>query len=373
MRYILCFLLSLVFFLPTAVRAEVSARACIVTEANSGRVLYQKNPDTPLPMASTTKIMTALVALENLDKSAPVTVSSSAAGVEGSSMYLQEGEILTLEELLYGLMLSSGNDAAVAIAEQLGGIPSFVEKMNQKAETLGLSNTRFQNPNGLPQEGHHSSARDMASLTAAALENPDFARIVATKTKTIEGEGKAHARALTNHNKLLRMYEGCIGVKTGFTKAAGRCLVSAAEKEGMTLICVTLNAPDDWSDHITLYHSLFSAYQPESPQLQGEIPLVHANQTALPYTLGADFSYPVKEGETLTLLPDPIDRLSAPVSPGDPCGTARVFLDGKEIAALPLVVTEGAKQVLIPQTVKEEFTLTLGTLCRRWLTLLCTG
>lgn len=193
----------------------------IVLEKDSGRVLYQKNAEKQMPMASTTKIMTAIVALEQGDPAAQVQISPAAAGVEGSSMYLETGEKLTLEELLYGLMLSSGNDAAVAIAEHFGGTEAFVGLMNQKAQEIGANNTHFANPNGLPDDTHYSTSHDMATITAYGLKNPKFAEIVATKSYQIAGEGKAYTRTLTNHNKLLNICEGCIGVKTGFTKAAG--------------------------------------------------------------------------------------------------------------------------------------------------------
>jgi len=168
---------------------------------------------------------------------------------------------MTIRELLYGLMLSSGNDAAVAIGESIGGsIDAFVELMNKKAVEIGANNTHFANPNGLPNQEHYSTAEDMAKITAYGMSNSAFADIVSTKSYKIQGEGKAYPRVLSNHNKLLSMYEGCIGVKTGFTKAAGRCLVSGAERNGMTLICVTLNAPDDWNDHKKMFDYGFEKY-----------------------------------------------------------------------------------------------------------------
>ncbi|MBR5152257.1 MAG: D-alanyl-D-alanine carboxypeptidase [Clostridia bacterium] len=366
--FLLCFLL-----LPISAYAQVSAQSCIVIEATSQRVLYEKNADTQLPMASTTKIMTALVALEAGDPDTQVTISKTAAGVEGSSMYLEVGEILTVKELLYGLMLASGNDAAVAIAEQFGGMDTFVKNMNQKAESLGVHHTQFKNPNGLPHEGHYSTARDMATITAAALKNPHFAEIVATKTYGIKGEGKAHPRQLSNHNKLLRMYPGCIGVKTGFTKAAGRCLVSAAQKGGMTLICVTLNAPDDWNDHISLYNRLFSEYSMDTPlsaySSMGEISVKGSDRTTLPFGADTSFFYPLKQGETLTLSPALDEGLSAPVSKGDLCGTVQIKLGDKVLCTQTLVALEDAPWTLLPQTVRQDFMLNLQAICKRWLTL----
>jgi D-alanyl-D-alanine carboxypeptidase/D-alanyl-D-alanine carboxypeptidase (penicillin-binding protein 5/6) len=222
----------------------------LVIEAGTGAVVYSKNADARLPMASTTKIMTALVVLENSSPDSKVTVSANAAGTEGSSMYLRSGEVLTVRDLLYGLMLSSGNDAANALAEFVGGsVSNFVALMNETAKRLGLENTNFTNPSGLPDNDHYTTATELAKITAHALKNTDFVTIVSTKSYTVKGEGKT-PRTLTNHNKLLSLYDGCIGVKTGFTKKAGRCLVSAASRGEVTLVCVTLNAPDDWDDHI---------------------------------------------------------------------------------------------------------------------------
>ena len=353
---------------------DVSARACVVIEAESGRVLYQKNAQERLPMASTTKIITALVALEQGNREDVVKISSSAAGTEGSSMYLESGETMTLEELLYGLMLASGNDAAVAIAEHFGGIDAFVTLMNEKAEQIGAKNSHFSNPNGLPDESHYSTAADMAKITAYALKNPDFARIVATKSYRIAGEGKAYPRSLTNHNKLLSMYDGCIGVKTGFTKVAGRCLVSAAKRNNMTLICVTLNAPNDWNDHSNLYDHLFDTYQIEEyvyvETILGEIPVSGSDILTLPFAALESFSYPLCEGETLTgkfTLPESV---AAPIEAGMQCGQLEVQLGTTTVKTLPLVVKGDAKKQWIPETIKRGFRLNLGTLYWSWLTLL---
>ncbi len=238
--------------LPVAIPG-VSARGAVLLEASGGDVVFGQNENARLSMASTTKIMTALVALEALPLSTPVTITADAVGVEGSSIYLCEGEILTLEDLLYALMLESANDAAVAVAVSVAGdVPSFAALMNQKAAELGLTDTQFVNPHGLDAEGHYTTAKELALLTRAALENDDFRRIVSTHRRTIPLRGDEGVRLLINHNKLLNAYDGCIGVKTGFTKKTGRCLVSAAERDGVTLIAVTLGAPDDWKDHTAM-------------------------------------------------------------------------------------------------------------------------
>ena len=362
------------FSLPAVAAPNVSAKACVVIELESGRVLYQKNASNQLPMASTTKIITALVALEHGNQEDVVKISSSAAGTEGSSMYLESGEVMTLRELLYGLMLASGNDAAVAIAEHFGGMDAFVQLMNEKATAIGAKNSHFSNPNGLPDESHYSTAADMARITAYALKNPDFAQIVSTKSYRVEGEGKAYPRMLTNHNKLLSMYEGCIGVKTGFTKTAGRCLVSAAKREGMTLICVTLNAPDDWNDHMNLYNHLFDTYQLQEVlnpvTILGEIPVSGSDVLFLPFAAAEGFSYPLAEGETLTTKLVPQESISAPVQTETHCGQLEILLGTTTVKTVPLIVKGEAEKQLIPEAIKRGFRLNLGSLYWHWLTLL---
>lgn len=232
---------------------SVSAKSAALYNPTTKSFLYTKNADIPLPMASTTKIMTALVAIENCPLEKEVLVSDKAIGTEGSSLYLKSGEILTMCDLLMGLMLRSANDAAAAIAYEISGsIEGFADKMNEKAAELGLSNTHFTNPHGLDDEKHYTTAKELALIAAAALENDTFRQIVSSKKCTIKNSD-GEVRLLINHNKLLNMYDGAIGVKTGFTKRSGRCLVGAAERNGTTLISVTINAPDDWRDHTALF------------------------------------------------------------------------------------------------------------------------
>lgn len=346
MRKILASFIIITFLLPlfpqkVSAAPGVSARSAIVMEATSGRVLFEKNGREQLPMASTTKIITALVALEQGKADEKIRISSSAAGVEGSSMYLEAGEVMTLEELLYGLMLSSGNDAAVAIAEQFGGTEKFVTLMNQKAKDTGAKNTHFENPNGLPHENHYSTAYDMALLTREALKHPDFAKIVSTKSYSISGAEKSYPRTLTNHNKLLRMMDDCIGVKTGFTKAAGRCLVSAVKRSGMTLICVTLNAPDDWNDHRNLYSHVYSNYRLAHILKSGlpltSVPVENSDITLLPLTVSEDVCYPLSSGETFMTELSVSSPLAAPVLPETQGGTATVKLSDGTAISVPLV------------------------------------
>ena len=240
--------LCLIFCITPAVAEalEVSATAAVLMDADMGQVLYEKNGDRQMLIASTTKIMTALVVLEHAAPDDVITVTPDHMA-EGSSMYLKAGETVRVEELLYGLLLCSGNDAALALTECAGGLTPFVALMNEKAAALGMAHTSFANPNGLDADGHYSTARDMAVLAAAAMENPTFRRICSSRSVTI-GQ-----RTMENHNRLLRQVEGCVGLKTGYTRAAGRTLVSCTERDGCRLVAVTLQDGNDWADHAALY------------------------------------------------------------------------------------------------------------------------
>ncbi len=237
--------------------ADISAKAYLVMEATCHQITAQHNAHERLPMASTTKIMTAYLALQQEDLHEVFPVDDAAIMVEGTSMGLQSGDTVSLYDLACGMLLASGNDAANAAAVRIGGsVDAFVMLMNEQAAKLGMNSTRFQNPSGLPHEEHYSTAYDMALLASAALEDPLFLQICSAVHKKATVSGKE--RTYRNHNRLLSEYEGCIGVKTGFTKAAGRCLVSAARREDVTLICVTLSAPDDWNDHRKLLDAGFA-------------------------------------------------------------------------------------------------------------------
>lgn len=228
-----------------------SAKSICLYDVDSKETVYGYNEAVPMEPASITKIVTAITALSLGDCEEVVTVDEKSAGTEGSSLYLKAGEKITLKDLLYGLMLHSGNDAANAIANYFG-YEDFIDEMNETARMAGAESSHFENPSGLHDDNHYVTAEDMAKITAYALENSVFKEIVSTKNAQISNNGNG-SRYLKNHNKLLWMYDNAIGVKTGFTKSAGRTLVSAAEHDGRTLVCVTLNAPDDWNDHISLY------------------------------------------------------------------------------------------------------------------------
>ena len=264
--------LLLALFPCTALAApSTSAQAYAVVDGETGRVLFSKNAEEKLPMASTTKVMTCLVALERCSLDEIVTVDPAAAGLEGTSMYLSAGETLTVSDLLYGLMMSSGNDAAAALAYHIaGGIEQFAALMNQKAQEIGAESTHFVNPHGLPAEGHYTTASDLAKIAAYALKNQDFARIVSTKSMDLPADDDSPARYLRTRNKMLTMYDGGIGVKTGYTKAAGKCLVSAAERDGTRYVGVVLADPNMWEDSFALMDEAFADYKLTCVQESGE-------------------------------------------------------------------------------------------------------
>lgn len=359
--------------IPVSATPDVSAQSAILIEKNSGRILYSKSADLRLPIASTTKIMTALCALEYCDINMTVTISDTASGVEGSSMYLETGEKMTIKELLYGLMLSSGNDAAVAISEATEC--DFIQLMNETADKIGAKNTHFTNPNGLPDDEHYSTCSDMARITAYAMQNPDFCEIVCTKSYRIEGEGKAYPRVLVNHNKLLNAYEGCIGVKTGFTKAAGRCLVSAAERDGMTLICVTLNAPNDWNDHRSMFDYGFSNYkykaivQKDTPIT--EISIENADSGPVSVFPEKDLYYPLKDGESFTIEYNLYDTISAPVKANSNVGKLSFIIKQSPSALfaeedISLIVKSDINRLSIFHDFGSRFIETLKTFFSVW-------
>jgi len=328
-------LLAAAAVLPIKAQA-VSARRAYVLDAVSGRVLFERNANEQSLIASTTKIMTALIVCEQCNVLDRMRIPREAVGIEGSSMYLQEGEILTLQELLYGLMLSSGNDAAVALAIYCGGtVEGFAELMNDKARILGMRGTHFENPNGLDAPGHYSTARDLAVLAAYAMENPIFAKTVSAKSVKV-GE-----RYLTNHNKLLWRLEGADGVKTGYTQAAGRILVSSAKREGRRLIAVTIDAPDDWNDHSHLLEEGFSRYSVQRIVSAGDcvdiLDVVGGESHKIEVLAAEDFDYALAPEERPQLaLPGP-GFVYAPAVEGAEAGHAYVLIEGNAVGKIPVV------------------------------------
>lgn len=334
---------------PLYQKEDRSASAYIVMEATTGRVLYGKNIHERLAMASTTKIIGALMVLEQENLDEYFMVDSDAIQVEGSSMGLTEGDLVSLYSLACGMMLPSGNDAANAAGVRLyGSIDGFVEAMNQKAEELGLSDTHYVTACGLDAPDHYSTAFDLAKLTRIALQNEDFAYICSQSNMKVKFGDPPYERWLKNYNRLLELYPDCIGVKTGFTDDAGRCLVSAAERDGMTLICVTLNAQDDWNLHASLYDKCFESYSmtslpdiPSSITLAGDKLQENGIESELILKPAYEASVPLKAGEsarlTATVLCEPFAY--APAQLGRVYAQTLFSLDGYPLCSLPMVAS----------------------------------
>ena len=335
-------MLAAVLFLPLHVQA-VSAQRAIVLDAISGRILYEKNADERSLIASTTKIMTALIVCERCNVLDRILIPKEAVGIEGSSMYLKAGEILTIQELLYGLMLSSGNDAAVALAIYCGGtVEGFAELMNDKARLLGMNGSHFENPNGLDSPNHYSTARDLAILASFAMENPIFRQTVSTKSVKV-GE-----RYLHNHNKLLWQVEGADGVKTGFTKAAGRILVSSATRNGRRLIVVTLNDPCDWIDHETLLEKGFSQYASKRIVSQGSLvdtmEVAGGKKQKVEIIAAEDFDFFLTSEENPQLMCTGTGFAYAPIVEGADAGFVYVLIEGKAVGKVKTVYGQTIEQ-----------------------------
>ena len=341
---ICCFLIiaAMLLLLPATLNAgaqtqgnaETSAECMAVIESSTGRLLYSKSPDRKRPMASTTKICTAITVLDNCDDlEKTITVPDKAVGVEGSSIYLQKGEKVKIIDLLYGLMLRSGNDCAEALAIAVGGsVEKFAELMNATAEKAGAKDSNFVNPHGLHNDEHYTTARDLARITAYAFKNPIFAKIVATKKYTMAWEGRDYPRVLVNKNKILSTYEGGDGVKTGFTKKAGRCLVASATRNGMRVIAVVLNCGPMFEDCAALMDKAFSEYSlrdlTESADLIRRIS-VSDGKTSVAEAEGKEkFFYPLRDDELSDVKVEvfPVSELTAPVKIGVPAGKFTVSL-----------------------------------------------
>ncbi len=319
---------------------DLSAASAILYEPESETVLYERNIDEEREIASTTKIMTAVIVIENASPEEIVRIPRECVGIEGTSIYLREGECLSVSDLLYGMLLNSGNDAASALAwfvSEKTGV-DFVKLMNDKALELGMERSSFKNPSGLPAEGHYSTAYDMSLLASYAMKNSLFADIVGAKTHS------AGERRLVNHNKLLRLYAGANGIKTGYTKSAGRCLVSSAEKDGMSLIAVTLAAPDDWNDHQKLFNFGFSNFS----VLKSD-----NNELAVSIVGGEKVSAKIKplknkyillekdsDSKTEIFLPG---FVYAPIEKGEIIGEIRYVVDGRVADKTMLICTEDVK------------------------------
>ena len=339
----------LAVILVISVSAEnISARSYVLLDTATGRILRERASDQRSLIASTTKIMTALIVCEQCNVLDRMRIPKEAVGIEGSSMYLREGEVLTIQELLYGLMLHSGNDAATALAIYCSGtVEAFSQQMNDKAHVLGLTNTHFENPHGLDSDTHYSTAKDLAKLTAYAMENPIFSKIVSTKNV------KIGTRQLTNHNKLLWQIDGADGVKTGYTKAAGRILVSSVCRGGRRLVAVTICAPNDWNDHSVLQEAGFLQYKHKqivsAGDILGTIDVAGGEIQKVQLVANEDFSYPLSKEECVSVkLPNPT-FVYAPIAYGQSAGYATIFVGECKIGTVEMIYGETVEQEIHEQ------------------------
>ena len=351
---IITLIMLVLMFIVTAVASfsaddtpSVSARSATLYEPTTKSFIYTKNADERLPFASTTKIMTALIAIEHGELDRQITVADGACGIEGSSLYLKAGEVMTMRDLVTALMLRSANDAAAAIAYAIsGGIEEFADLMNERALKLGLENTHFMNPHGLDAEGHYTTARELALIASEAMRLPEFRNIAATYKATVTNTD-GDVRLVVNHNKLLRLYEGATGIKTGFTKKSGRCLVGAAERDGLTLISVTIDAPDDWNDHEKLFDLGFASYEykelAEASQFSFTIPVIDAEGKTLTASNKQSLGVVLKRGEGEITSETELPRyITSSVREGDELGRVVFKQNGKILGEISITADVNA-------------------------------
>lgn len=344
------FVVSLLLFgTLTSVRAKaLSASAAVVMKVDTCGVLFEKNSHECMSMASTTKIMTALLAVESGRLEQRVTVTQKMVAVEGTSMGLRKGDVLTLGNIVKGMMLLSGNDAANAVAYFLSGsAESFAKEMNKKAKFIGMKDTNFVTPSGLDDDEHYTTAYDMALLASYAMKNPTFRQFVSSDYGKVSYIFPKSEYTYRNHNRFLTMYDGACGIKTGFTKKSGRCLVTAVEKDGAYIVAVTLKAPDDWNDHISLYDECLPKIEkvdvPES--IEAVVRVVGGNKVGVSAKVTGVPKISATESERFgyRILTDKF--LYAPIRAGDKVGEVRFYLDGICVASRELVATENANRV----------------------------
>ena len=333
---------------------ELSAACAILVDGESGRVLFEQNAHEERSIASITKLMTALVAAESIDDPREeVTIRPEWTGIEGSSIYLRAGETVTYETLLYGLLLNSGNDAAAALAGACtGDVDAFVQQMNDRAAELGMEQTHFINPSGLSEDGHYSTAFDMALLARACLKNETVAKIVSTKSITLG------TRTFTNHNKLLWRYEGCTGMKTGYTEMAGRTLVSSAQRDGRTLIAVTLCAPNDWADHAALFDYGFSMFPLQVLCTTGKefrsVPVQGGLVSFVSAITAEELYFPLAEGEQVRAKVTLPAFVEAPVEEGAVLGKLSFYLGDTVIGETDLLAASSVhREAVQPRSLPE--------------------
>lgn len=351
---IYCFLIFLIVFSTSPiVKADalnINAKSYILVDFNTGRILAEKNSDKKQPMASTTKIMTAIIALENGDLSSKVKVSKRAASVGGSSFGLAAGDEISLENMLYGLLLCSGNDAAIAISEHIAGnVENFVKMMNEKAIDIGALNTHFENPHGLDSPYHYSTAKDLVKISCYAWRNPKFREIVGTNEKIISEEN--FKRKIHNTNKLVRQFKTVNGIKTGYTSQAGKCLVSSAVKNKLHLISVVLGAQDHFSTSQKLLKFGFSNFTLKkiikAQENYSKIEIENGIKKELSLMAEKDISIPIAKKDSIDLKIVALKKIRAPVYKYQPIGELQVFINGNYICSTPLVASEELRELSI--------------------------
>ena len=330
---------------------NVTARSAVVLEAATGKVLYARDMDERRFPASTTKMMTLIIALERGNLDDIVTVSNNAAKTEGSTLWLEPGEKVKLSDLLYGMMLVSGNDATVAVAEHIAGsVDAFAKLMTAKAKEIGARDTSFVNSSGLPDVNHYTTAHDLAQIAAYGYRNPAFTKIVSTKEWHVPWDKHVEDRQLKNENRMLWLYRGGNGVKTGYTDAAGRCLVSAANRDGIQLISVVLDSLYMWNDSIAMLDYGFKQVEAKKVVSEGDviktIPVLSGRQAQVDLVAEHALSVPVFEGEKLGFYTkvDAPDRVKASVQKGEVLGRLLVMYDGREVAATDLLAAESVEK-----------------------------
>ncbi len=352
--------LSVVLLFGVRINADasigVSAQSAVLICVNSGEILFSKNENKKLSMASTTKIMTSLIALEAGIPNREIVVTPEMVAVEGTSMGLVAGDSVSLRELVYGMMLQSGNDAANTVAYVLGGSPeNFSDIMNKRAAQIGMKNTNFVTASGLDDVNHYSTAYDMALLAAESIGNPEFRHICSQKSVRLTYGNPPYLRTLTNHNRLLWKYSDTIGIKTGFTKKSGRCLVSAAERNGITLVAVTLNASDDWNDHISMFEYGFSKCKPVKTVCDLSVislDVVGGNLKSVPVKLSRECIIAEHQKCYYYILIKPF--LYAPVEYGETVGTAFFVSNGKSVDEIPIITYGEVFRKTYPNTPTDE-------------------
>ena len=345
---------------------NITAKSAIVIEASTGKVLYEKKATQVMYPASTTKIMTLIAALEQGNMEDVLSVSANAANTDGSSIYLETGERLKLSDILYGVMLHSGNDATVAVAEHISGsVEKFAQLMTDKAKAIGAVQTHFTNPNGLPDPKHYSTAHDLARITAYGYKNPLFREIVGTRHKTIPWNNKGYDRDLYNENKLLWRYEGADGVKTGYTDAAGQCLVSSAVRNNIRLIAVVLDSDQMWDESQALLNFAFGKLKPVELFKQGAILknslVADGKSDSVQLAAGSNMLVPVSDGDLakFQVVAEVPDRIEAPIKTGQKLGVARILYQGTEMGRVDLIATASIERDYFPVRMIGFFALTV--------------